>query len=132
MIDFLSTSPSMEPRAQRSAHLLAAVLSQAFQDLCIQPSDTEKTKQRNLNPHVIASFRFFYEDTDVFKVYAHMIGIDPKSLTDAIFKLTHEKAPLLGTKQKILDKDIRVLRMRMRWFRRQQDRIALVKLRISE
>jgi len=129
MIDFLSTNENIEQQAKGSAHLLAAVIAQAFNDLCISPSDTEKEKELNLNPHVVSSLQFFYEDPWVFNVYANMIGIDPKMLIEGMFSLTHQAPSLMRAGSKIPEKNIRIFRMRLRWFRRHQDRLALVRLR---
>jgi hypothetical protein len=118
MVDFTSTSDGIDDQSKRSAQFLAAIIAQALRDLSISPSGEEKRDCRNYNANAYESLKFFFDQGTPFKHYAFMVGIDPESF---IYNLQNrmfvDESPEKKKVPYIHEKDMRVMRARIKWYK---------------
>jgi len=118
MIEFTSTTLNIDPQAQRSAHLLSAVMSRALLDLMQKPSKEERKLHLNIDKNALDSARFFFGgNTTPFRTYSKMIGIDPDQFLTQLKNANHYS---LGTKA-FTPMQIRAMRLRIFWYSRQRN-----------
>jgi len=117
MVDFTSTQVGIEPQAQRSARLVAAVIAQALKDLTIPLTITEKKQRLNIITDAYESLKFFYSPESPFKRYAYMVGIDPKSFLYNLELRMHSRGVGSGKKPFLTHRDLRIIRVRVSMFK---------------
>lgn len=119
MIDLISTHDNIEENTRTAAHLVAAIIAMAIQDICIVPTDEEMRHKCNLNTNAIQSLKFFFNPNSPFKAYAFLIGLEPNSFRRALETRQYEhetesrkKAPNLK------HNDVKAMRMRIHWWQK--------------
>jgi hypothetical protein len=119
MIDLLSTHEDVEEQARCSAHLLAAVIALAVQDLCIELTEEETRYKCNLFRKSVDSLNFFYNPKSVFKTYAHFIGLDPELFVLAMEKKQYEIGGAKKNKQSYFSEDkTKIMKIRIEFWHR--------------
>ena len=88
MIDLISTREGVDLQTQRCAHLVAAIIGQALQDLCTKPRADEAKHCRNLDYHAWKSVEFFVGSDDepqpLVDAYARLIGLNGQAMREAL------------------------------------------------
>jgi hypothetical protein len=119
MIDLLSTQEGVEEQARCSAHLLAAVIALAVQDLCIELTDDEIRYKCNLYKRPIDSLNFFYNPKSIYKTYAHFIGLDSSFFLVAMEKKRYENIGAKKNNQPYFsDDEVRTMQTRIQLWHR--------------
>lgn len=120
MIDFVSTSESIDDQSRKCAQFISAVIAQALRDLMIKPSFIEKTKRCNIQTDPLQSLNFFYGEESPFKQYAFMVGIDPESFIHNLETRSFGKADEDGQFRKIpfiTYRNSRIMKVRINWYK---------------
>jgi len=119
MFDLLSTHPDIESQAQRSAQLLAAVISRATSDLMERPTTVERRKRINLNEDALSSLTFFFgKNNERFKKFSRLIGMNPEAFLTQLATLRSYDA---GRGNKFTGSQLRALHLRVVWYKMRQE-----------
>lgn len=88
MIDLISTREGVDLQTRRCARLVAAIISQALQDLCTKPRADEAKHGLNMDYHAWRSVEFFVGSDDepqpLVDAYARLIGLDGQAMREAL------------------------------------------------
>ena len=115
MFDFVSTHPAIETQAQRSAQLLAAVISRATADLMERPTTVERRKRININEDALSSLIFFFGKNNArFKNFARLIGMNPEAFLKRLETINSYDA---GKGNKFTGSQLRALHLRVVWYK---------------
>lgn len=115
MFDLVSTHPAIETQAQRSAQLLAAVISKATADLMERPTTVERRKRINLNEDALSSLIFFFgKNNERFKNFARLIGMNPEAFLKRLETINSYDA---GRGNKFTGSQLRALHLRVVWYK---------------
>ena len=115
MFDLVSTHHDIEIQAQRSAQLLAAVISKATTDLMERPTTVERRKRINLNEDALSSLTFFFgKNNERFKNFSRLIGMNPESFLDRLETINSYDA---GRGNKFTGSQLRALHLRVVWYK---------------
>lgn len=119
MIDLVSTREGVDLQTQRCAHLVAAVISQALQDLCTKPRADEAKHCKNLDYHAWRSVEFFAgsdeEPQPLIDAYARLIGLDGQAIREALMSARPLMPSRAGRAFAFGDIDRQRAQARIRW-----------------
>jgi len=117
VIDLISTHDGVDEQTRNEAHLLAAVIALALQDICMVPSDEEIRYQQNISRKSIDALTFFYSPRSMFRTYSLMIGLNPEVFVEAMEKRTFENESYKRNKNPFFShNDVKAMRMRINWW----------------
>lgn len=116
MIDLISTREGVDIQTQRCAHLVAAIIGQALQDLCTKPRADEAKAGKNLDYHAWRSVEFFVgsdeEPQPLVDAYARLIGLDGQAMREALLS---DRPLLIARGAWFGDVERKRAQARMRW-----------------
>lgn len=112
MIDFLSTRDTTDPETAACARLLTCIISRTIEDACMPPSNHEKKVRRNLDPDVREALHWMFgETTEIFELYASLIGGNAEAIRKALLQPAEGMAPQTW----FTESQRRTLRVRLAW-----------------
>lgn len=84
MIDFLTTRENTDPDSVPCARLLTTVITTAIEDASRAPSRAEKKMCLNIDPEAREAVEWLFGDSEIFELYASLIGTSAESIRRAL------------------------------------------------